>query len=307
MPAFHWFHLREANEPFLRRDGELPRLAPRAARFSQALPYRYRAWRLLTYADPNMPLPAEEREVAWELFCHEVAWADRQVGVILDALRNSALWENAWVILTASQGMELGEHSQMLYAQNLGRKSIEVPLMIRLPRSLRGDLAVPDDIRVSQLRLWATLVESAAGGRNRVTHRACFATRHHRYFRSSTPVMGPTNFPFSTATCSYCGPHDSLPRSRSSILPSWRREAASHHSLSPLTGSSTVWSSLSATSCRSQAKAPTPFRGCASSAGPRPESRLLTILLWRKVRRLCSDSDGCDTSIGKGLHEKNRR
>lgn len=180
-PTFHWFHLREANEAFRRRDGELPRLAPRAARFPQDLPYRFPAWRLLTYADPGMPLPAEEREIAWELFCHEVAWADRQVGMILEALRSSGRWESSWVILTASQGMELGEHSQMLYAQNLGRKSIEVPLMIRLPRSLRGALAVPDDVRVSQLRLWATLVESG-GGRLQPSHAPSL-------FRDTTPPI----------------------------------------------------------------------------------------------------------------------
>ena len=98
------------------------------------------------------------------MFCHEVAWADHQVGQILEALRASGRWDRAWVIVTASQGMELGEHSQMLYAQNLGRESIEVPLIIKLPRSLRGSLALADGTRVSQLRLWATLVE-AAGGR----------------------------------------------------------------------------------------------------------------------------------------------
>ncbi len=162
-PEFHWFHLREANEALRRRDGELPRLAARAAQIPGSLPYRIQAWRLLTYADPELPLPPEERRLAWELFCHEVAWADHQVGKILASLRNSGRWDNAWIILTASQGMEFGEHSQVLYAQNLGRKTIEVPLMIKLPRNLRSTLAVADDVRVSQLRLWATLVESGGG------------------------------------------------------------------------------------------------------------------------------------------------
>ncbi len=180
-PEFHWFHLREVNAAFRRRDGELPRLAARVARMPGPLPYRIQAWRLLTYADPDLPLPAEERRLAWELFCHEVAWADHQVGKILKSVRDSGRWDNAWVILTASQGMEFGEHSQVLYAQNLGRESIEVPLMIKLPRVSRGTLAVPDDIRVSQLRLWATLVESG-GGRLEPVHEPSL-------FRAVTPPI----------------------------------------------------------------------------------------------------------------------
>ncbi len=165
-PGLHWFHLREANATFERRDAELTRLASRAA----GLPHRIQARRLLHYADPRMPLPAGERAVAWELFCHEVAWADQQVGQILAALRASGQWDNSWVVLTASQGIELGEHSQVLYAQNLGRESIEVPLMIKLPKIRRGALKVSDRVRVSQLRLWATLVEG--GGERPVPVRA---------------------------------------------------------------------------------------------------------------------------------------
>ncbi len=156
-PELHWFHLREGNVTFQRRDAAIPRLSP------AGLPSQIQAWRLLPYADPRQPLPAEVRAAAWALFCHEVAWADRQVGEILQHLRASGWWDRAWIVLTASQGMELGEHGQVLYAQNLGRVSIEVPLMIKLPRSLSGSLAISDSVRVSQLRLWATLVESGGG------------------------------------------------------------------------------------------------------------------------------------------------
>lgn len=165
VPTLYWFHLREAAVAFERRDAELPRLASRSGR----APRRIQAWRLLPYADPNLPLPDAERAVAWELFCHEVAWADQQVGEISRSLKASGRWDDAWVILTASQGMELGEHDQVLYAQNLGRESIEVPLIIKLPRFLRGSLAVPQVVRVSQLRLWATLVEGS-GGRPQPVH-----------------------------------------------------------------------------------------------------------------------------------------
>ncbi len=178
-PALFWFHLREAAVIFERRDVELPWLAsPSAGRHGLD---QIQAWRLLPYADPRLPLPAALRAAAWELFCHEVAWADQQVGEILQALKASGGWDDAWVILTASQGLELGEHDQVLYAQNLGRESIEVPLMIRLPRSLRGSLVVSDSARVSQRRLWATLVESS-GGRPQPVHAPSL-------FRAVTPPI----------------------------------------------------------------------------------------------------------------------
>lgn len=160
-----WIHLREANVSYRRRDAELPRLAARSA----GLPAQLRAWRLLPFADPDRPLPAAERAVAWELFCHEVAWADHEVGELLRALRAGGHWDRAWVVLTATQGTELGEHGQTLYAQNLGRESIEVPLLVKRPRSPEGAPALPERRRVQQLRLWATLVE-AAGGRPAPVH-----------------------------------------------------------------------------------------------------------------------------------------
>ena len=156
-PGFLWLHLREGNVELQRRDAQLPRLAARSA----GLPSSIQAKHLLAYADPELAMPAELRSAARELFGHEVAWADQQIGVIASALRASGHWERAWVVVTASQGMELGEHSQVLYAQNLGRETIEVPLVIKPPEALRGSLAASGVRRVSQMRLWSTLIEAA--------------------------------------------------------------------------------------------------------------------------------------------------
>ncbi len=158
-PEFHWLHLREANVAYQRRDAYLPRLAARSA----GLPEQMTSRRLLPYADPALLMPPAERATAWELFCHEVAWADQQVGELLAALHNSSVWEQSWIVLTATQGVELGEHGQVLYAENLGRETIEVPLMIKSPDSHQNSWTTSADQRVSQPRLWATLVEAVGG------------------------------------------------------------------------------------------------------------------------------------------------
>lgn len=159
VPALYWFHLREANVAFVRRDAELPRLADGAA----GLPRKITAPQLWPYADPQIPMPDTLRSATHELFLHEVAWADHQVGTLLQAVRDSGQWENSWVIVTATQGIEIGEHDQVLYSQNLGRESIEVPLVIKAPDNRRDSLRAPAVFAVGQTRLWSTLVEAGGG------------------------------------------------------------------------------------------------------------------------------------------------
>ncbi len=157
---FLWLHLREANVAYQRRDAYLPRLASR----SGDLPEQMTARRLLPYADPELPMSAAERAKAWALFCHEVAWADQQVGEIMTAVRASSVWGRSWVVITATQGVEFGEHGQVLYGENLGRETLEVPLMIKMPDSQKDSWVAREVRRVSQQRLWATLI-GAVGGR----------------------------------------------------------------------------------------------------------------------------------------------
>ena len=179
-PVFYWLHLREANVKYERRDAALPWIAGRPASAGHAsaghasaggasLPSQLDPWRLLPYADPDEPLPATERMVARELFGHEVAWADQQAGEVMAAIKASGSWDCTWVIVTATQGTELGEHDQVLYGHNLGRETIEVPLLIKLPTSLGRSLAVSSGTRTGQNRLWSTLVE-AVGGRVSPVH-----------------------------------------------------------------------------------------------------------------------------------------
>jgi len=158
-PALYWLHLREANVTFERRDAAIPRLGAKAV----DLPAKIIAPELWPYADPQKSLPEPLSSAARELFQHEVAWADHQVGQLLQAVRDSGHWERSWIIVTATQGMEFGEHGQILFSQNLGRESIEVPLVIKAPLSRRDSLRAPSDFAVGQTRLWSTLVEAGGG------------------------------------------------------------------------------------------------------------------------------------------------
>lgn len=112
--------------------------------------------RLLAYADPGEDLPPAERDALWRAYGEGVRGVDGALGEVLAGLRRSAAWDRALVVVTGSHGLELGEHHQILYGENLGRESIEVPLVLRLPRGVAGP-AEPPGGRVAQTRLWATV------------------------------------------------------------------------------------------------------------------------------------------------------
>lgn len=124
---------------------------------------------LYLYADPELPLPLDLRARARRLYVAAVRRADAQIGRLLDAMEQSGRREEALVAVTAFHGIELGEHGQALYAQNLGRSTIQVPLLIDLPAAWSGTMpaAVAEDPvdrpPVSLTRLWPTLVQVVGG------------------------------------------------------------------------------------------------------------------------------------------------
>lgn len=158
LPRFYWIQLPEADAPYSDRRGELSG-PPRSAPARELLG----AEELLPFADPARPLPADLRQAAAELFRLEVAAGDARFGRLLAGLESSVGWEEALVVVTALTGTELGEHGGVLYGQNLFRESLEVPLLIRLPRSFAGrgfEIAEDETTPVAAERLFATLAEA---------------------------------------------------------------------------------------------------------------------------------------------------
>ncbi len=157
-PRFYWIELPEADAPYTDRSAELPGLhLPLPARRQIGVD------ELMPYADPARPVPALLQKESAELFDFEVAAGDARFGRLLAALERSAASDDTLVVLTASTGTELGESGQFFYGQNLSRQTIEVPLLIRLPPSLKARgfaIAEKAGPPVAAERLFATLAES---------------------------------------------------------------------------------------------------------------------------------------------------
>lgn len=121
--------------------------------------------RLLAYSSPEAELPESERALFWRVYGEGLERADRKLGWILAGLRKSPLSEKALVVLTATHGLELGEHHQILSGMDLGRETIEVPMAVKLPAGQvpagQGGRFPPE--RWEQTRIFATVLEVAGG------------------------------------------------------------------------------------------------------------------------------------------------
>lgn len=156
-----WIHLRTTDLPWTDRRGGPPILLDD----------------LYPYADPELDLPTTLRNRARRLYLDAVRSADRDLGRILEALDASGRRSETLLAVTALHGLEFGEHGQTLYGHNLGRESIQVPLLVDLPgawstvplagpaRKPAPDASFGRAPPVELIRLWTTLVQVAGGER----------------------------------------------------------------------------------------------------------------------------------------------
>ncbi len=89
----------------------------------------------------------------------EIRYFDRELGRLLDYLRNEELFENALVVFTADHGESLGEHGYWFsHGQNLYRELMHVPLLVRYP-DRADDRPVNRSLPVGHFDLRATILD----------------------------------------------------------------------------------------------------------------------------------------------------
>jgi arylsulfatase A-like enzyme len=91
-------------------------------------------------------------EVPKELQAYEaaIAYMDRAVGDLFDALSRRGLLDQTIVIVTSDHGEQFGEHGQFDHANSLYRTALEVPLFIADPRSTKA-VVVADPVSLRDL------------------------------------------------------------------------------------------------------------------------------------------------------------
>ncbi|MDX1644346.1 MAG: sulfatase-like hydrolase/transferase [Thermoanaerobaculia bacterium] len=78
----------------------------------------------------------------------EIAAADAAVGSLLEGLEARGLYDGSLVVLTSDHGEGLGEHGERDHGVFVYRESLQVPLIVKLPRSRRAGRRVERPVQL---------------------------------------------------------------------------------------------------------------------------------------------------------------
>jgi arylsulfatase A-like enzyme len=112
------------------------------------------------------PFAAEEQQDIIAAYDNALAYADEQIGRLLQAIEESTDRNNTYIILTSDHGEAFGEHDSYGHGWTLYREELHVPLMIVGPGVPAG-LRIP---RVARLcEIFPTVMELTLGQRDAFT------------------------------------------------------------------------------------------------------------------------------------------
>jgi arylsulfatase A-like enzyme len=142
-PVFLFVHLFDAHWPYGAPDDALP--GGHAKSFHE-------------FVDQALPLDEPARSRWRARYADDVRLADASLGALVQHLRASRRYDDAWVIVTSDHGEEFWEHGFLGHAVTLYDEVLRVPLVVKAPR--QADAAVVDQ-SVSLLDAPATLLAQA--------------------------------------------------------------------------------------------------------------------------------------------------
>jgi arylsulfatase A-like enzyme len=127
---FAYVHLREPHFPYDPGPPFTTQFGPDAPLTREQR--RDKSW----YTDVNQGrarASAEEIAHLVRLYDGNLAYADREVGALRQALETAGLWDKTVVIVTADHGEQLHEHGYISHSAQVYEESTHVPLIVRLP------------------------------------------------------------------------------------------------------------------------------------------------------------------------------
>ena len=81
----------------------------------------------------------------------EIATADAIVGRFLSLLKEKGLYDKALIVFLSDHGEGLGEHGESEHGMFLYRETLQVPLIVKLPRGLRAGESVAAPVALSDV------------------------------------------------------------------------------------------------------------------------------------------------------------
>jgi arylsulfatase A-like enzyme/predicted Zn-dependent protease len=96
----------------------------------------------------------------------EIAAADAAVGTFLDALKKSGVYDRAIIVFLSDHGEGLGDHGEEEHGIFLYREALQVPLLLKLPKSQRGGTTVDRDATLAEVAPTLAALAGVPFGRN---------------------------------------------------------------------------------------------------------------------------------------------
>jgi arylsulfatase A-like enzyme len=152
-PFFAWIHYFDPHAPLAPPEGFWPEHVRAGAPGHPGEPA------VSPYPQPEMPpLSSAEQEIVRELYLAEVRSVDAAIGALLEELERNGLYDDALIVFTSDHGEELYDHGGFGHGQSLFGELLDVPLLIKLPRSqARGAIDEP----VALVSIVPTILELA--------------------------------------------------------------------------------------------------------------------------------------------------
>ncbi|HWW61172.1 MAG TPA: sulfatase, partial [Thermoanaerobaculia bacterium] len=94
----------------------------------------------------------------------EIAHADEIVGTFLDALRKDGVYDDALIIILSDHGEGLGEHREQEHGVFLYREALQVPLLLKLPKSAMHGKSIATPVQLSDVFATITSITNTKKG-----------------------------------------------------------------------------------------------------------------------------------------------
>jgi arylsulfatase A-like enzyme len=103
-------------------------------------------------------LGPDDFRILSDLYDGEIAYVDRRIGEVVEALRRRDLLDGTVIVVTSDHGEMLGEHGFMDHKFTLHEPVLRIPLVMRYPRAItpgqrRGELVLLQDLHPTLLAL----------------------------------------------------------------------------------------------------------------------------------------------------------
>ncbi|NIM06608.1 MAG: sulfatase-like hydrolase/transferase, partial [Armatimonadetes bacterium] len=133
-PFFLWLHYLDPHVPYASPD------TPETLR--NKYPEQWKIYRRYWYhlmSDAPPPIRDLYIEFCRKMYAEEVRYVDRWVGVLLEELRRSEIYDETLVVITSDHGEELFDHGGFEHGHSLHEEVLWVPLLIKWPQGWQAD------------------------------------------------------------------------------------------------------------------------------------------------------------------------